>query len=122
MTQDVRQAVVAQLEDIARLYRSRGAHRDCQVHDRFEPDCWFCQVTVLEDVLAALTAPPPHDPELREWIGAEWDRLLEDAGLEDSKREQAIEQLAQVFEAHSAAILRSEQQTRKRAEGEGGQP
>jgi len=48
--------IVARLEDIASSHRSRGAHRDCRVHDRFEPDCGFCQVTAIDDAIAALRA------------------------------------------------------------------
>ena len=59
-------AIIARLEDIAALHRSRGAHRDCRVHDDFEPDCWFCQVTVIEDAVATLRAGAEalrgHDP------------------------------------------------------------
>lgn len=39
--------------------------------------------------------------ELRAWVAAEWDRMLHDAGLEDRRRDQAIEQLAQVVEAYT---------------------
>ena len=49
------ETLIGKLEDIAAVHRGRGAHRDCRVHDRFEPDCWFCQVTVIEDTIAALS-------------------------------------------------------------------
>lgn len=48
--------IIARLEDMAAWHRSRGAHRDCRVHYDCEPDCWCCQVTVIEDAIAALRA------------------------------------------------------------------
>lgn len=54
--------------------------------------------------------------ELREWVASEWDGLMSRLGLEDTQREQQIEQWAQIIEAHIAALAHSEGGAARHAE------